>query len=153
MLGDRKMIDLHCHILPELDDGARSIGDSVAMARQAAEDGIEGVCATPHIRHDHDVHISEIAARVATLSHTPRLQPSRPSSRPHTLRGSRARSGGLSTTSVLAQHERGLLATRNDHRARAPSSRRCAAATSRSWGSEAGPCTISESSQSLSFAT
>jgi protein-tyrosine phosphatase len=61
------MIDLHCHILPELDDGARSMGDSVAMARQAAEDGIVGVCATPHIRHDHDVHIPEIAARVETL--------------------------------------------------------------------------------------
>ncbi|HEY8304171.1 MAG TPA: CpsB/CapC family capsule biosynthesis tyrosine phosphatase, partial [Solirubrobacteraceae bacterium] len=59
--------DLHCHILPELDDGARSIGDSVAMARQAADDGIEAVCATPHIRHDHDVHIPEIASRVATL--------------------------------------------------------------------------------------
>jgi tyrosine-protein phosphatase YwqE len=37
------------------------------MARQAAEDGIEAVCATPHIRHDHDVHIPEIASRVATL--------------------------------------------------------------------------------------
>jgi protein-tyrosine phosphatase len=61
------MIDLHCHILPELDDGARSIGDSVAMARQAAEDGIEAVCATPHIRHDHDVCVEEIAQRVATL--------------------------------------------------------------------------------------
>lgn len=64
------MIDLHCHILPELDDGARSIGDSVAMARQAWEDGIGVVCATPHIRHDHDVHIPEIAARVATLQQT-----------------------------------------------------------------------------------
>jgi len=64
------MIDLHCHILPELDDGARSIGDSVAMARQAWEDGIEAVCATPHIRHDHDVHIPEIAARVAALQGT-----------------------------------------------------------------------------------
>lgn len=64
------MIDLHCHILPELDDGARSIGDSVAMARQAWEDGIEAVCATPHIRHDHDVHIPEIASRVATLQAT-----------------------------------------------------------------------------------
>jgi protein-tyrosine phosphatase len=64
------MIDLHCHILPELDDGARSIGDSVAMARQAAEDGIVVVCATPHIRHDHDVHIPEIASRVATLQGT-----------------------------------------------------------------------------------
>lgn len=61
------MIDLHCHILPELDDGARSVGDAVAMARQAVEDGIEAVCATPHIRHDHDVHIPEITVRVASL--------------------------------------------------------------------------------------
>jgi protein-tyrosine phosphatase len=61
------MIDLHCHILPELDDGARSLEDSVAMARQAVDDGIEAVCATPHIRHDHDVHIHEIAPRVAEL--------------------------------------------------------------------------------------
>lgn len=61
------MIDLHCHILPRLDDGALSVEDSVAMARQAWEDGIEAVCATPHIRHDHDVHIPEIASRVATL--------------------------------------------------------------------------------------
>jgi len=61
------MIDLHCHILPELDDGSRSMADSVAMARQAAVDRIEAVCATPHIRHDHDVLIPEIAVRVAEL--------------------------------------------------------------------------------------
>lgn len=61
------MIDLHCHILPQLDDGALSLDDSVAMARQAQTDGIEAVCATPHIRHDHDVHIPEIASRVAAL--------------------------------------------------------------------------------------
>lgn len=61
------VIDLHSHILPELDDGALSVGDGVAMARQAWEDGIEAVCATPHIRHDHDVHIPEIAERVARL--------------------------------------------------------------------------------------
>jgi protein-tyrosine phosphatase len=65
-----RMIDLHCHILPELDDGSRSIGDSVAMARQAHDDGIEAVCATPHIRHDHDVHIPEIETRVASLQST-----------------------------------------------------------------------------------
>ena len=61
------MIDLHCHILPGLDDGAQSLEDSVAMARQAEEDGITAVCATPHIRHDHDVRPEEIATRVATL--------------------------------------------------------------------------------------
>lgn len=61
------MIDLHCHILPSLDDGALSLDDSLAMARQAEEDGIAAVCATPHIRSDHNVRIEEIAARVGSL--------------------------------------------------------------------------------------
>lgn len=62
------MIDLHCHILPGLDDGALSLDDSLAMARQAEEDGITVVCATPHIRHDHRVCIEEIASRVGVLA-------------------------------------------------------------------------------------
>ena len=62
------MIDLHCHILPRLDDGARDLDDSLAMARQAAADGIGLVCATPHIRHDHDVVIGELGERVAALN-------------------------------------------------------------------------------------
>lgn len=61
------MIDLHCHILPNLDDGALSPQDSIEMARQAERDGIEAVCATPHIRHDHDVRIAELSSRVAKL--------------------------------------------------------------------------------------
>jgi protein-tyrosine phosphatase len=62
------MIDLHCHILPGLDDGALDIRDSVGMGRQAAIDGIELVCATPHIRHDHDVRIEEMADRIDELN-------------------------------------------------------------------------------------
>jgi protein-tyrosine phosphatase len=62
------MIDLHCHILPGLDDGSRDLDDSVAMARQAESDGIEAVCATPHIRHDHDVRIEEVAGRVKAVN-------------------------------------------------------------------------------------
>jgi protein-tyrosine phosphatase len=62
------VIDLHCHILPGIDDGAGDLADSLAMARQAADDGIEVICATPHIRHDHDVRIGEIASRAADLS-------------------------------------------------------------------------------------
>ncbi len=62
------MIDLHCHILPALDDGSRDLEDSVAMARQAAADGIGAVCATPHIRHDHDVRIEEVADRVEAVN-------------------------------------------------------------------------------------
>lgn len=62
------MIDLHCHILPGVDDGALDIDDSTGMARQAAADGIEAICATPHIRHDHDVRIDEIAGRVDAVN-------------------------------------------------------------------------------------
>jgi protein-tyrosine phosphatase len=62
------VIDLHCHILDAIDDGARDADDSVGMARQAAADGIEAVCATPHIRHDHDVRIEQLAGRVRGLN-------------------------------------------------------------------------------------
>jgi len=61
------LIDLHCHILPALDDGALDLADSVAMAREAERDGIAVVCATPHIRSDHDVRIEELPLRVAEL--------------------------------------------------------------------------------------
>jgi protein-tyrosine phosphatase len=62
------VIDLHCHILPGIDDGPADLAGSLAMARQAEADGIERVCATPHIRHDHDVRIHDLAARVAEVN-------------------------------------------------------------------------------------
>lgn len=62
--------DLHCHILPWLDDGAVDLDDSLAMARQAEADGIGTICATPHIHDDHDVVIEEIPAHVAVLNAT-----------------------------------------------------------------------------------
>lgn len=62
------MIDLHCHILPGVDDGALDVRDSAGLARQAAGDGIEAICATPHIRHDHDVRIDELAQRVEAVN-------------------------------------------------------------------------------------
>ncbi|MGD8388957.1 MAG: hypothetical protein PVG49_17555 [Desulfobacteraceae bacterium] len=42
------MIDLHCHILPGVDDGPQNLDDSLAMARAAVADGIETIVATPH---------------------------------------------------------------------------------------------------------
>jgi len=42
------LIDLHCHILPGVDDGARSQDESLAMARLAVEDGVRAILATPH---------------------------------------------------------------------------------------------------------
>lgn len=62
------MIDLHCHILAGVDDGPAELADSVAMARQGLADGIDAICATPHIRHDHDVRIDQLAGRAAELN-------------------------------------------------------------------------------------
>lgn len=42
------MIDLHCHILPGLDDGAQTLEDSLEIARVATRDGINTIAATPH---------------------------------------------------------------------------------------------------------
>lgn len=43
------MIDLHTHILNGFDDGAHSLEESIEMARQAADEGIHTVVASPHI--------------------------------------------------------------------------------------------------------
>src|ERR1700676_2202518 len=42
------MVDVHCHILPGLDDGPQAIAESLAMAESAITDGITHVVATPH---------------------------------------------------------------------------------------------------------
>jgi protein-tyrosine phosphatase len=43
------MIDLHCHLLPGIDDGAPDLATALAMARIAVADGIKVVACTPHI--------------------------------------------------------------------------------------------------------
>jgi protein-tyrosine phosphatase len=45
----RPMIDLHCHILPGLDDGPDGLHDSVSMASGLKEAGFKHVFATPHL--------------------------------------------------------------------------------------------------------
>jgi protein-tyrosine phosphatase len=42
------MIDIHCHILPNADDGADRLEDSFDMARAAVKEGIRTIVATPH---------------------------------------------------------------------------------------------------------
>lgn len=42
------MVDIHCHILPALDDGAKSLEEALQMAEMAIEDGVTHVVATPH---------------------------------------------------------------------------------------------------------
>jgi len=43
------MIDLHCHILPSIDDGAADLSISLAMARASVADGVTALACTPHI--------------------------------------------------------------------------------------------------------
>ena len=62
------MIDLHCHILPGLDDGPVNLDFSVAMARAAEEAGIVVMVATPHVRSDHPNEPAEIEAAVRELN-------------------------------------------------------------------------------------
>ncbi len=52
------MIDLHAHILPDIDDGPRTLEESLAMARMAVAEGITTMVATPHLfrRRSTDFH-------------------------------------------------------------------------------------------------
>src|SRR4030042_4730357 len=44
-----EMIDLHTHILPNLDDGARTLEESIEMCRISYQDGVKTIVATPHV--------------------------------------------------------------------------------------------------------
>ena len=44
------MIDIHSHLLPGIDDGARDMSQAVDMARYAVANGIEQMVMTPHIQ-------------------------------------------------------------------------------------------------------
>jgi protein-tyrosine phosphatase len=44
------MIDLHCHMLPGIDDGAKTMEEAVNMAKYAVEQGIRKCILTPHIQ-------------------------------------------------------------------------------------------------------
>lgn len=46
------MIDIHNHLLPFVDDGPKEMEDALAMARQAVEQGVTQVVATPHYKTD-----------------------------------------------------------------------------------------------------
>ncbi len=58
------MIDLHCHVLPGIDDGPESIDGSVALARAAAAAGTRVLVATPHVSW----HYQNEAATIARLT-------------------------------------------------------------------------------------
>lgn len=67
-MASAAVIDLHCHLLPALDDGPAEEQASIALARRLVEDGVRIAAATPHLRSDHpDVAPAELAGRCRAL--------------------------------------------------------------------------------------
>ena len=60
-------VDLHCHLLPGIDDGAATLADTIAHARRLDAEGVRDVACTPHIKRDDfpDVRLDELAGRIA----------------------------------------------------------------------------------------
>jgi protein-tyrosine phosphatase len=57
-------VELHFHLLPDVDDGPRDLGVALALAREAVRDGTRLVTCTPHAA---SVDVAEVPARVAEL--------------------------------------------------------------------------------------
>lgn len=71
------MIDIHCHPLPGVDDGARTFEIAVNMLRVAAADGVTDLVATPHCNYsykfDPNVNRQLVAQLQAAVGESPRL--------------------------------------------------------------------------------
>jgi protein-tyrosine phosphatase len=61
------MVDLHCHLLPGLDDGAKTIEDSLAMVEDATADRITHVVATPHASSAYPFDYKKVSAAAEEL--------------------------------------------------------------------------------------
>ncbi|MDO9354633.1 MAG: CpsB/CapC family capsule biosynthesis tyrosine phosphatase [Solirubrobacteraceae bacterium] len=61
------MIDLHCHLLPGIDDGPADVATALEQARAHVEAGIDTVVCTPHVSHNHANTSAGIAEAVAAF--------------------------------------------------------------------------------------
>jgi len=61
------MIDIHTHVLPAIDDGAKNVAESLLMLSSAIQDGIHTLVATPHYHPKYRNEKEEIIARVENL--------------------------------------------------------------------------------------
>ena len=61
------MIDLHTHVLPGVDDGARTLGEARAIALDLASQGVTVMAATPHVRDDYPTTPDEMEQAVAEV--------------------------------------------------------------------------------------
>jgi protein-tyrosine phosphatase len=57
-------VDLHCHILPGLDDGAATMEETLRHARRLHAEGVRDVACTPHIKRAHypDIDVADLSA-------------------------------------------------------------------------------------------
>jgi protein-tyrosine phosphatase len=62
-----KAVDLHLHLLPGVDDGARDLAESLAHARRLVEAGVVEATVTPHVSPDVKLEVSTIPARTTAL--------------------------------------------------------------------------------------
>jgi protein-tyrosine phosphatase len=62
-------VDLHCHLLPGIDDGAATLGDALDHVRRLNAEGVRDVACTPHVKSSvfPSVPLDDIRARVADL--------------------------------------------------------------------------------------
>ena len=62
------IVDMHCHVLPGVDDGAETFKQSLNMLRLAADDGVTTVVATPHLVFDGSERLFVARAKSALTS-------------------------------------------------------------------------------------
>jgi protein-tyrosine phosphatase len=62
------MVDVHCHVLPGIDDGPSTLEQSLAMAEDAIADGITHVVATPHASADHRFEYHRVRSTLDELN-------------------------------------------------------------------------------------
>jgi protein-tyrosine phosphatase len=55
------MIDIHCHLLHEIDDGAQTLEEALSMVRIALDEGVQAACVTPHLSSP--AHARQFCAR------------------------------------------------------------------------------------------
>ncbi len=68
MLSPEPFVDIHCHLLPGIDDGSKSWDESLEMARIAVADGTETIVVTPHqlgaFRHNGGAEVRDRTAEL-----------------------------------------------------------------------------------------
>lgn len=100
------MVDIHCHILPGVDDGAGNLEDSLIMAKKAALEGIHTIIATPHLNSSYDNRKESIVKIVSELNYA--LQAEKINVK--ILPGQEPRIYG----EILVDYEKGEIQTLND---------------------------------------